>query len=239
LLKGAALQLPWKYVLYATALLSVLGGLLMWWLVPAGPDRRAGIRLSGTAMWKPFSHRPFRAAAFGYFGHMWELYTFWAFVPVMLAAYAARHTGVHFHISLLSFSIIGIGAPACIVGGILSQTFGAGKVARVALAASGVCCLLSPLMFLQGSPIVFIGFLLVWGICVIADSPMFSTLVALHAPAQGRGTALTLVTCIGFAITIVSILLLNTLSAHLSPVWLYWLLLPGPLFGLFSLHSNK
>jgi MFS family permease len=112
-------------------------------------------------------------------------------------------------------------------------------VARIALAASGLCCLLSPLMFFQGSPVVFIAFLLLWGISVIADSPMFSALVAQRAPAEGRGTALTLVTCIGFAITIVSILLLNTLSAHLSPVWLYWLLLPGPLFGLFSLYSNK
>jgi hypothetical protein len=68
---------------------------------------------------------------------------------------------------------------------------------------------------------------------------MFSALVAQRAPAEGRGTALTLVTCLGFAITIVSILLLNMLSAHVSPVWLYWLLLPGPLLGLLSLYSNK
>jgi MFS family permease len=239
LLKGVSLQLPWKFVLYATALLSLVGGLLMWWLVPAGPHRRAGIRLPGTAIWKPFSHKPFRAAAFGYFGHMWELYTFWAFVPVMLAAYAARHTGVHFHIPLLSFTIIGFGAPACILGGILSQTFGPENVARVTLAASALCCLLWPLMFLQGSSVVFLGFLLLWGVSVIADSPMFSTLVAQRAPAEGRGTALTLVTCIGFAITIASILLLNTLSAHLSAVWLYWLLVAGPLFGLYSMYSNK
>jgi hypothetical protein len=74
---------------------------------------------------------------------------------------------------------------------------------------------------------------------VIADSPMFSTLVAQHAPAQSRGTALTLVTFIGFIITIVSILLLNRLQETVPPAWLYWLLLPGPVLGLWGLGGKR
>jgi MFS family permease len=239
LLKSFSLSLPWKFVLYGTTLLSVAGGLLMLWLVPAGPHRRAGNRLSFANIWKPFRNLPFRAASFGYFGHMWELYTFWAFVPAMLSAYAALHPGTDFNIPLLSFWVISIGAPACVAGGILSQKHGAEKVARVALTGSGICCLLSPVLFMQGYTELFILFLLVWGILVIADSPMFSSLVAQCAPAEGRGTALTLVTCIGFAITIASILLLNKMSAYITPVWLYWLLLPGPALGLWSMYANK
>jgi MFS family permease len=170
---------------------------------------------------------------------MWELYTFWAFVPAMLSAYAALHTGTEFNIPLLSFCIIGIGAPACVAGGILSQKHGAEKVARVALTGSGICCLLSPVFFMQKSPELLELFLLVWGVLVIADSPMFSSLVAQRAPAEGRGTALTLVTCIGFAITIASILLLNIMSGYIPSAWLYWLLLPGPALGLWSMQANK
>jgi hypothetical protein len=64
-------------------------------------------------------------------------------------------------------------------------------------------------------------------------------LVAQRAPAEGRGTALTLVTCIGFGITIVSILLLNRMSEYISQVWLYWLLMPGPVMGLISMSAKK
>jgi MFS family permease len=239
LFKSFTLNLSWKYILLSTSLLSLFGGLLMLWLVPVGPLRKKGVVIFGASMLKPFRHKPFRSFAFGYFGHMWELYTFWAFVPVMLASYIMLHAEAHFNIPLLSFMVIAIGAPACVFGGMASQKYGAEKVARIALTGSGICCLISPFVFIQGNAVVFILFLLLWGILVIADSPMFSTLVAQHAPAEQRGTALTIVTCIGFAITIISILSVNQLSPFISPMWLYLLLLPGPFFGLLSLQKSK
>lgn len=238
LLKSFTYNLPWKFVLISTTLLSILGGFLMLLLVPSGPLRKKGTIAFGANMMIPFRQKSFRSVAFGYFGHMWELYTFWAFVPVMLSTYMAFHEQVDFNIPLLSFAIIGIGAPACVLGGIFSKKVGAWKVAKVALSGSAICCLVSPLLFLQHNGFLYIFYLLVWGILVIADSPMFSTLVAQHAPAEGRGTALTLVTCIGFAITIASILLVNQLSTFISPAWLYLLLLPGPIFGLLNLQNK-
>lgn len=74
-----------------------------------------------------------------------------------------------------------------------------------------------------------------WGMVVVADSPMLSTLVAQNAPVEIKGTALTIVNCIGFAITIFSIQLLTILSSSLNPVYLALLLAPGPLFGLWAL----
>ena len=41
-----------------------------------------------------FGNLPFQQAALEYFGHMWELYTFWAFVPLLLAIHAKLHSEV-------------------------------------------------------------------------------------------------------------------------------------------------
>jgi MFS family permease len=207
-------------------------------LVPDGPHRRAGQGLDVGAFFSVFKDRSFRAAAFGYFGHMWELYAFWAFVPVALLAYTQLHPAVGFSIPVLSFVIIGIGGLACILGGYLSLRFGARKIAALALALSGVCCLLSPLFFLYTSTLVFVLFLLFWGMVVVADSPLFSTLVAQNAPAEKKGTALTIVNCLGFSITILSIQLLNYLQLEVAPAYLFLVLAIGPVLGLWGLRRG-
>lgn len=235
LLKGLTVDLPWKAVVLATSGLSVLGGCLMVLLVPNGPFRKAGQQLKLSALFSVFSKRDFRAAAFGYFGHMWELYAFWAFVPIMLGSYASIHPQTEFNIPILSFLIIGIGGLSCVIGGYLAELFGTRRIAAWALSISGICCLLSPIMFSLEWEGLFIGFLLVWGMMVIADSPLFSTLVAHNASPEMKGSALTLVNCIGFAITIVSIQLLSFLQSRVDSNSMYLLLAIGPLFGLISL----
>jgi MFS family permease len=235
LIKSMTLQLPWKNVVFATSALSVLGGVTMIWLVPDGPYRRLGLQVRLTAFAKGFANKNFRAASFGYFGHMWELYTFWAFVPVMLATYQSYNPAVTLNVSLLSFCIIGSGGLACVASGFLSQVFGAKKIAAIALFLSGACCILSPLFLLNSSAAVFIAFLFCWGLAVIADSPLFSTLVAQNAPEESRGSSLTIVNCIGFTITIVSIQLLNVLLKHNDQRYTYMVLAIGPALGLFAL----
>ncbi|MEL6652240.1 MAG: MFS transporter [Bacteroidota bacterium] len=122
-------------------------------------------------------------------------------------------------------------------GGYLSQAHGSKTVASWALALSGICCLLSPLMYLIPASPLFVGFLIVWGMVVIADSPLLSTLVAQSAPPQSKGTALTIVNCIGFSITIVSIQLLGLLSNHLPPIYVYLVLALGPIIGILGLQK--
>ena len=134
-------------------------------------------------------------------------------------------------ISILSFYIIAAGGIACIVSGYLSQIFGAKKTAFVALFLSGSCCLFSPLAFYLPQ-IPFIVFLIFWGLVVIADSPLFSSLVAQHADMQIKGTAITIVTCIGFSITIASIELLNYLSGQINTRYMFMFLAIGPILGL-------
>ena len=77
--------------------------------------------------------------------------------------------------------------------------------------------------------------MVVWGVTVVVDSPQFSTLNAQNAPKALVGSALTIANCIGFAVTIVSLQLLNALSAVIPPAYLYLPLVLGPAFGLAAM----
>ncbi|MEN1786363.1 MAG: MFS transporter, partial [Bacteroidota bacterium] len=104
--------------------------------------------------------------------------------------------------------------------------------AIIMLALSGLCCLLSPRMIQSNHDGLFISYLFFWGMVVIADSPMFSTLVAQSADSRNKGTALTIVNCVGFAITILSIQLLSWLSELISHEYTYIALALGRVLGL-------
>lgn len=237
LLKDITSEVPWNYVIYTTSTLAVLGGTLIFFFVPNGPYRKASQKFDLKAFAQIFKNQKLRSAAFGYFGHMWELYAFWAFVPVILTQFRQHNSLAQLNIALWSFLIIGIGCLSCIVGGMYSLKAGAKKVAFFSLTASGVCCLIFPLVFMYASPFVFLTFLLFWGMVVIADSPMFSTLVAKNADPEMKGTALTLVNCIGFALTIVSIQLLSYVLNQYESMYFYLLLILGPIFGLISMKK--
>lgn len=239
LLKEITGMFTWKSVLVGTSTLAVFGGLLMVILVPDGPYRKSNQKLDLSAFFNVFQNRKFRSAAFGYFGHMWELYAFWAFIPVMLMTYSKEHPEVIFNIPLLSFLIIGIGGLGCVFGGYLSQAIGIKRMAFIALFLSCVCCLTSPLIFSLESEIIFITFLLFWGMVVIADSPLFSTLIARNASPKIKGTALTIVNCIGFSITILSIQLINGIRTLTDSNSIYTILAFGPIIGLITLLAKK
>ncbi len=232
LLQAMGGDFHWQSIIYATSFLSIAGGVLILVFVPNGPYRKKGQTFKIDALLQVFKPKAFRVAAFGYFGHMWELYTFWAFVPLLLISHQQYHHYSTIHISLISFFTIAIGSLGCIVAGYLADRFTQRKIAFGALSVSGICCLLSPLVFLQSNEIIFIVFLLIWGIAVVADSPLFSTLVAQNAMPELKGSALTIVNCIGFAITIVSIQLVSWLNLHFELHNLMMILAIGPLFGL-------
>ena len=239
LLKGFTGELPWRLVLILTSSIATFGGVLMLILVPDGPNRKASQKPDFSVVFTVFRNRNFRSAAFGYFGHMWELYTFWVFVPVMLTSHMKPQADAGFNIPILSFLIIGLGGLACVLAGYISQRQGTKKTASIALFLSGVCCLFSPFVFYIDSSIVLIAFLIFWGLVVIADSPLFSTLVAQNTKAESKGTALTIVNCIGFSLSIISIQLINMLSNLWNPKYIYMLLAVGPILGLLALYEKK
>lgn len=239
LLKGFTSAVSWKFVIMTTSALALLGGSLTGFLVPDGPYRKSLQKLDLSLIGQVFKNVEFRSAAFGYFGHMWELYAYWAFIPFILSTYLEQHPEVNISVPVISFVIIAVGSLACVIGGYSSKLWGTKKTAALALALSGLCCLISPAAFYLQQPWIFITFLMFWGMVVIADSPLFSTLVAQSASPEFKGTALTIVNCIGFSITIISIQVINSMSAHLDNRLLYLLLSLGPVFGLISIFRPQ
>jgi len=234
LLKGISFELPWKEFLFWISLVSLFGGILLWSLLPDKPLPAQRNQFSIKALSAIFKLPELRAAAFGYFGHMWELYTFWAFLPVIWKIYAHFHPEYVINIPLATFATIVVGFLGCWGGGVLSLKFGSGKIALIQLSISGICCLCLPFI-IDTSLSVFSLLMLIWGITVVGDSPQFSTLVSRFALPERRGSIITLVTSVGFAITIISIQLMDFLLAKFPENLAVFLVLSlGSLVGLWA-----
>jgi len=232
---------PWQAVVLASSAFAIVGAAVVHALgdgphgaVPrARTDLAAGIHGVRAA----FAVPAFRASALGYFGHMWELYAFWSAVPWLAAPVVkelARSHGAAPTVALVSFAVIAAGAFGCIAGGQWSRRIGSARVAAIALAGSGAMCIVYPFLA-DVAPAVRIATLVFWGVCVVADSPQFSAMSAENAPPEWLGSALVAQNGIGFAITVVSIVVL----AHALVAWgvaAVWLLAPGPLLGLVALR---
>lgn len=238
LIKGLAIKKSWELVLYATSILSILGGLILYVGVKDGPYRKKLGVIQMAAVGNVFRIPALRKSAFGYFGHMWELYTFWTFVPLLLSS---KLNSSLYNYPLLSFIIIGSGAFACFLSGLISTRFKLDKIALVGVSVSSACCLLFPLFFCYASEGLYIAYLIFWGLFVVADSPMFSSLVAANAPPELRGSTLTLVNSIGFFITILSIQIIGQLLNYLPFYFVWTILAIGPVFAVLQLvnRSNK
>ena len=109
LLKGLDLDFSWAIVLWFTSVLAVLGGVIVGFLVPDGPFHKINSKFDFSLLPKLSKISALKSAAAGYFGHMWELYTFWAFVPVLIVHFRGNEA-IHTSDSLLSFFVIAIGA---------------------------------------------------------------------------------------------------------------------------------
>lgn len=223
--------LPWPTLMLGVAALAAAGGVSLHALLPDPPGAVARVT---TLQWRALAtivtDARVRSSVLGYFGHMWELYTLWVLMPLILATRLQGTT-----LSWTAFAMLGAGVLGCVGGGWLAPRFGSARVAGVQLAISGLCCVLAPVLI--GAPdALFYGWLLVWGITVSGDSPQFSTLTARNAPPQAVGSVLTLTNSIGFAISIASILLFVELTRVVPLGWLLTGLALGPALGLWALR---
>ncbi|WP_229069080.1 MFS transporter [Actinoplanes sp. DH11] len=233
-------DLPWRGVMGAAAGCAALGALLAAALVREGPQFGSGVppRPHPRYALTMFRERGPRLVNLGYFGHMWELYALWTWLPSFLIAGTAARTGrADATVSLLVFLSAGIaGVVGCVAGGWAADRFGRSPAAVTALAVSGACCLISPLVF-TAAPAVVVVLAAVWGAAVVADSGVFSTALSEVADTRYVGTALTAQTAIGFALTVVTIQLVPVVAAAAGWRWAFWLLVPGPLVGAAAMRA--
>lgn len=180
--------------------------------------------------------REFRLATGGYLGHMFELYSFWTWIPLFLiesliASGMPRDAHTASVASLVAFVTISIGGIGCIWGGLSADRKGRERLVILSLFLSGACSLLIPFAF--GRSVWLLGPLaLAWGFFVIADSAQFSALVTESVPPHAVGTALTVQTSLGFLLTSVCTLLVYPIVDLVGWKWLFPVLALGPLFGI-------
>ena len=199
--------LPWRGVLLVAAGCAAAAAVLAWTLVRPGPLARPAPPLAPAFVLTLFRERGPRLANLGYFGHMWELYAVWTWLPAYLtASLAARgEDPSRTTVGLTSFAVIGLaGVAGCLVGGRLGDRLGRARVAGWAMRGSAACCLLAAAAF-GGHPVLVVTVLAVWGFTVIADSGLFSSCVADVVDPRYTGTALATQTAVGFLLTIVTI----------------------------------
>jgi MFS family permease len=183
-----------------------------------------------------FAERGPRLANLGYFGHMWELYALWTWIPTFLLA-APAASALPAATGIVVFLSMGVaGAIGCLLGGWGADRYGRSPAAVAALVTSGACCLSSPLAFGAG-PTVLAVFCAVWGASVIADSGVFSTALSEAADPRYVGTALSAQTALGFALTVLSIQLVPLLADAVGWRFAFLLLAPGPVLGAVAMRA--
>ncbi|MGE5360493.1 MAG: MFS transporter [Bacteroidales bacterium] len=243
LLAAVAPDSSWQLRMIVSSALAVAGGLIVLVGVHDGPHLEPLGRFDARAAASLFTNRRTRLAAFGYFGHMWELYAMWSWAGVFGAAslaasgsLRASHTATAMPVaSIAAFLAIATGAAGCLLGGVMADRIGRAKVAGLALVMSGSCAVASGLVF-GHHPALLYTLLACWGLVVIADSAQFSALIADYSPRSHVGTALAVETCCGYLLTMVSIRLMPTVAAWVTWRWAFLALVPGPVMGVVAMR---
>lgn len=224
----------WRQNILFISLLALAGGLVVLVFVEDGPYAVAAAKFNWKQAIQVFSNRGVRLANFGYFGHMWELYAMWAWIPVMIRASLQARQTTSSLAEFASFIVIGCGAAGCVAGGLLADRVGRTVVTSWAMAISGTCCLVIGFLF-GGNPLLLLVVAAIWGATVIADSAQFSACVTELGDPRYLGTALTIQTCIGFLLTTVSIQLVPYFVRIVGWQYAFAILAPGPMLGVIAM----
>ncbi len=235
----------WQFVLYVSASLAALGGLVVLWVGELGPYRGAAAKFRWRYMGQVLKDRGMRLANFGYLGHMWELFSMWTWISLfLLASYQATSQATIWGIStekaasLITFLVIAASGPSSLLAGWLGDRLGRTKITTVALLLSGTCCLVIGFFF-GAAPWLVTLIALVWGFAIAPDSGQYSTSVSELADAEYMGTALTLQTSMGFLLTLVTIRLVPTLVDNIGWQWAFAILAIGPAFGIWAMQKLR
>jgi MFS family permease len=228
----------WRVILLIASLGSAIAAALFIVAIRPGPYEAPSQPFDVHGISAVVSNRGVRLATGGYLGHMWELYAMWTAMAAFWAYIGGERSLPPYAAPTLAFLSIAMGAPGCVVAGILADRWGRATITIVSMALSGACCLW--IGGLVHGPLALLAAVsLLWGLTVVADSAQFSACVTELAPPRYIGTALTLQTCLGFLLTMVTI--------RLVPVWVsqwgwdraFAPLAIGPALGILAMRKLR
>lgn len=234
--------IPWRGVVLLGSLQAVVGAVIVIAGVREGPFAMPQSRFDPVQIFEIVRNRPLRLANLGYLGHMWELYSMWGWIAVVVAASTGWSRTQYEWVAALA---IAIGAVGCIWAGSASDRLQdqqasmrvaqRARVTMIAMAVSAACCILAALVLRQAALLVPLA--MIWGIAVIADSAQFSTIISEVSDRNYVGTALTCQVALGFLLTAAVIRLMAAIASRYGWNWALASMALGPLLGIWAMSG--
>jgi len=232
---NAAGGVDWHFTIAVSSLSAVVAAVLIRF-ARTGPGMAPAAPFDPTEILEGWRNKPLRLANLGYFGHMWELYAMWGWIGFYLTrsfTASGLETPV-FWAGVVTFFVIAAGAVGSIAGGLFADRMGRTTLTIGAMAISGSCA--AGVGFVFGdAPGLMVGLCLIWGITVVADSAQFSSCVIELADKRYVGTMLTVQTCVGFSLTLLTIQMLPWIAQHIGWQWAMAPLALGPALGVVAM----